>query len=354
MQETTTPFSFDTVKSQFLQEAESFLPKAMIEQTLSDEKRILENAAYFGIKPQKIINGNLLRHCKDMTRKNQPFFGFYLCLNFFTELSMLLFFFGIIFCSFRFVTDKNNMTGFTAPFSFLLITVLLAGLLLYNTISKMLVRKFLLTQDLPENSPASAALSDKQTGRKKINTRYVISFCLSALFCFIAILGIVGTGADKQYQATLFQLFMGYVFFISLSGVHNTLYNSHAISLLTIGGFVLTRRSDTEIHHAVSQYLHLNYLQLLGSRGKTFEDFKKDDILALEMKRSLRSRLITQRVYYALAILILFLLLGVCLFQIRYAFSIALLVFVLAILLGSVCLITAFVSANYVIKKLPK
>ena len=57
---------YDKIQSQFSQEAGSFIPDPVLEQTLSAEKNLFEKADFLGISAQKIIYGNSLRHCKYM------------------------------------------------------------------------------------------------------------------------------------------------------------------------------------------------------------------------------------------------------------------------------------------------
>lgn len=342
--------SYEEVKSHFIQEASSLIPNSMIEQTLSDEKRKFQNAEILHIPAKKIIGSNSLRYCKDLLRKKQPFYGFYVVLNFLTELSILHFFLGLLICIVEFAVRNNDSKIWSNSFEFLYGLIIIGGLWLYKTLSTASLRKVLQTTISLEHA------SDAEISKikKRITINHIIIFFATMIICGILLITLAYSGFSSQYRVTLFELFMGYVICIFLSGIHNTIYSSHLIPFFSIGGFLLTKRPAEEIKYVSDQYMELSFLQILSNKGKTLEELKQNAELEKDVKASLRSRLVTQRVYYALAIFILILLAGVCLYQMSIAASAALLLFFAIIIIAAACLLTAFISANYVIRKLPK
>ena len=81
---TQSLLSFSNVEQQFQKEAQTLLSETKVQQTLQQEKVIWDAAEALQIAPSKLIYGNLLRHSKNMLRKNQPFYAFYVILNFLT------------------------------------------------------------------------------------------------------------------------------------------------------------------------------------------------------------------------------------------------------------------------------
>lgn len=341
--------SYQKVKTLFIQEANSLIPDKMIEQTLSDEKKILDNAETLHISTKKLVSSNTLRHCKDLLRKNQPFYAFYIVLNFLTELSIILFLLGLLFCIIQYIAGAGNTNSFSNSFEFLYPLIIITGLLLNKALYTHYLRNTLLNATLPSKS------TDEIARMKNKILMHRIALMLSIIVICGILLGFtVYLGLSRLCHTTLFELFMGYVVCIFLAGIHNTLYSSHLIPFFSIGGFLLTKRPTKDIEHVTNQYMELSFLQLLSNKGKTLEDFKHDSNLSIKIKATLRSRLVTQRVYYALAILILILLAGICLYQISLSFTVTLLGFLSFTLIATACLITATLSANHVIKKLPK
>lgn len=338
------------IQEYFTKEAHSLISDAEIKEILAKEEYIFENATSMGIDTKKIVDGNLLRHCKNLLRKRQPFYFFYLLLNFLTELSMLLLLFGALFSVLRFFANGSNPESFSKSFPVVYGLVFLTVILLYQSLNRAILRSFL--QKINLKGQADTPKIEKS--KKKLTSYRAILILALAVICILSVYILIQTGLAMQMQVTLFDLFMGYVLLIFVSGIHNTLYSSHVISFLSIGGFLLTKRSSEEVKNATEQYMTLSFLQLLGNRNKTMTDFENDHKLAQDIKTALRSRMVTQRVYIALAIFVLVLLLGVCIHQIRLAFSVALLAFSGLVLFIVIGLVTALLSANFVVRELRK
>ena len=343
---------YNKIQSQFSQEAGSFIPDPVLEQTLSAEKNLFEKADFLGISAQKIIYGNSLRHCKYMLRKKQPFFALYQLLSFFMELTSLLLCWEILLNILRFFLSGNDWTSFTKPLPFLYSPVIIAGLLLYSSLHTAILRRLIQKTELPAANAGTGesirtAFQKKWFWYQLFLLLFLVVLCISTV-CIAVFLIPVKT------QITLFYLFMAYVSSAVLSGIHNTLYSSHFRPFLSIGFFLLTRRPAEAVEKVTRQYIHSSTLQLLENRQKTEEGFKKDTMSASEAKTTLRSRLVTQRCYYALALFIAVILAVICIMQLRYAFSISLGIFFTILILIAIGLLIAFLSANHVIKQLSK
>lgn len=321
--------SYETIEKQFTEEAKSLIPDAILKTTLAEEKIKFEHAKEQGISPSRLIGNNTLRYCKDILRKKQPFSFLYFAINFFTEVAIFMTIYSLIMGIYNYCVGKDFLQSFPALYALFSIFCLL---LFTHLKRNMLLR----------------SLSTTVEQKKKQN------FWILAIPCVI----LMGIGCFLIYsfhwngllKITLLQCVMAYIICILLGGIHNTLYSSHFIPFVAIGAFKLARRSKEDIDEFTRQYIHLSYMQLLAHHKKTLQDFKTDDTLSLKLREELRARMITHRVYYALAIFILALLDCLCIWQLAHVFSIAFAVFLCFAIVFTVVFITVFLSANHVIK----
>lgn len=328
--------SYETIEKKLMQEAESLIPETILQQTLAEEKNKFEHAQKLNISPAQVIGNNTLRYCKDTLRKKQPFSFLYFTINFITELSIFMIVYGFLMGMYHYCSGKNFLDVFPVAYVFLGI---LCILLFVHHKRKVLLKN--LSTDVEE-------LNQIKFNIQKDTWLFLLP-CV--LLMGIGSFLIYSFHWNTMFKFTLLQCVMAYIVCILLGGIHNTLYSSHFIPFVAIGAFKLTRRSAEEIDSFTQQYLNLSYMQLLAHHKKTLHDFNTDESLQRKLQNELHARMITHRVYYVLAIFILALLDGLCIWQLTQVFSVAFAVFLCCALLVTAVFIIVFLSANHVIKK---
>ena len=257
---------------------------------------------------------------------------------------MLLVLTGCLLCTVRFFITGNSTESFSAPLPYLYGVVIFGALLFISRLNRYLLRKELYQV---QNNHGQAASSSQ----KKLHHRQITVLVLTILVSFFILVLLTQKTTTFQIQINLFSLFMVYVVLMVLSGIHNTLYSSHLLPFLTVGICLLTKKTPEEIEHTADHYISLSCRQMKENHPKNGQAVQTDNTDAVA-KSAVRARLVTHRAYYALAIFICILLLGICIYQLTFAITVALLLFSVIILLITFVLTIAFCAANYLIKRI--
>ena len=337
--------SYNTVAEAFSEEAKTLIPDSAIRKTLDTEKIRFENASQLQISPEKLVNHNTARYCKDLLRKQQPFPLIYLLLSFFTEISGCLIPYGIIIEICHYISKKTDSPfPFPPLYGLILIVGLVAANTLYRQYMLRLLGKPLFLQETSERRQSVSVT-------KKALTRFrLLAYSVSAIVILSTILLSILLEWNKKVSLRLSTCFIAYVVCILLSGIHNILYSSHFLSFFTVGILLLIRRPEAELQTATRQYLDLCYLQMLTPAHKTLNDLADNTELEKKLRESLHSRMITQRIYDLFAIVIFFTLDAVCISQLRSNATPAYLCFFILSILCTCILFLAFISANHILK----
>lgn len=344
--ENTAPgnISYETIANYFTEEARSLIADTAIEKCLSDEKKRFENAVFLQIPSKKIVGSNTPRHCKDLLRKEQPLPFLYSFLCFLSEASILMLLYGAavgIWKSFA----KGG--GFFTPFPFLYPLIVILGITGLRSLCRLHLQT-ILTIPFPSTPPTEAEIKKR---KHTLIQKYLLSLLLIIILISAASFAVYYFNLNKTSQITVATCFLTYVCCMVLFGIHNVIYSSHCISFLSIGGMILTKRPKEELEEKTEQYLSLCYLQILSLSHKTREDLAQNASLENKLKGMVYSRMITGRIYYLLAIIILAISDILCLIQLYRTSQPELLVFAVIATLTVLFLITAFVSANHIIKQ---
>lgn len=329
----------ETITDYFREEASSLLMPEQIEETLAGERMRLTRAEAAGIPCRDWMGANLQRYSKELLRRRQPFFAGYVFLGFCTEVSCsLLFFYVIQWAAMRLLSFSLSNILPAVP-------ILLAGFFLWKYLSQFHTAKILANPQIP---------LEKIAGRRS-QYRLVCGITVLALAAFsLSIFWNSITAALSPVDIS--HVFFLYVALILLSGIHNVLYDSQCISFISIGFFSLTdalphiTRFTADKEHAVEHYTAHRKTLFLASRKKTDNDLSGDSQLQQEYVRSLRSHLVTYRVYCLLALFILIVLDVLCLFQCTKAFTLSVLVLGLVSIFMTTLFFIAFHSCQTVLR----
>lgn len=336
--------SYEMIEACFLEEAASLLSDAQIQKTLQTEQLRFENAGLSGISPSRFIGSNTVRYCKDLLRKNQPFSFLYTLLSFLSEVSVLLLLFGLLRSIGNLLFTK---AGFLSSFPYLYECILLGGITAGITLFRKQCQTVLA---IPFASAAPSDLERRQ--RKKTLLKRQLLILLPVIVIVAgAIAWVAALKLHKQYKINLTGCFFVYVICMLLSGIHNVIYSSHLIPFLTIGGYRLLCRSKDMIQTAIQTYLDASYLQILSRAHKTLEDSRKNPELAGRLKQSVYARMVTTRIYCALALFLLVILDIMCILQLQGVLTLAFLVFFAICLLLTFAFLIAVLSANTLLKQ---
>lgn len=339
----TQSVSYDTIAEAFSEEASSLLSDTRIHQVLEEEKIRFHNASLLGISLEKLVRHNTARYCKDLLRKQQPLSFLYAFLCFLTEIAVWLLPYGILIeiCSYA---ASGHGSSFSIPsvYGFIVILGIVAG----NTFSKLYLQKFLLSSALFSKAEPQNIKQAKASLHRFHLLLFLGVTALTACGIFLAF----HFGWDRHFSLHFLSCFIAYAACILLSGIHNVIYSGHSLAFFTIGGLLLARRPDNEVEAATTHYLNLRYQQMLSPSHKTPEHLAKNPALEKKLRESLHSRMTTQRVYYALAIIILLALDVVCLIQLQNGIALTLVCFFVASVLSTAIFLFAFLCANHILK----
>lgn len=347
--------SFDTLATMFQEEAGSLLSKEVINEILINEKQIWQCAERLQLPHPKYIGNNMRRYCKDRLREKQPFYRFYLFLCFMMELSTLLLLSGALIVLIRFILPVYVEPLKDLPVFYLIL--ILGSILFFQTQSKKHIRLSLISfsyvakeKDVADNIESIEECFKLQ---KKHDRRATL--CIMLPVCFLLIAGYYLFGLAQYAKLNFLSIVYIYVITEIIFGFHNIIYSSHVIPFFMIGGNMLSRHTKEEITMDCAHYENLCYIRILSQteqsllEGPTSEE--ENQIIA-NTKASLKTRLISTRIYVLLGFVLFLLLEGICIATLVTRFSIPLLLFAIVLAVGLLLLLIAFLSANRVIKDL--
>lgn len=322
----------------FRKEAVSHLTKEAIEEILAREKLRFQAAGQIGITPNHITGNNLLRYCKDLLRSRQPLFPLYQLLCLFSELSvgMLIISLLISSCNY-FLADSHN---FLTTFPFLYPAILVLGMILYLELKRAGQRRILLQ---------AAKTSDMSGIQKKLQQCHLHTL-LICLFITLVLCGLSYLLKLSPFcQANVTQFFFFYVSCMVLSGIHNTIYSSHAPAFLAVGIAILCKKPAETLAELTHSYIKLSYVKLMGQAHCAQPP--SDAVLT----EKLRARLTTHRMFYlfALALALALDILG-SFNLLATKGQITILIFTLICLALTVLFLVLFLTVQHIIRQLPK
>ena len=327
--ETTHPEnSYQEIATSFSQAAASLIPEDSIQRTLEMEKKRFENASALQISPGKFLGQNTPRHCKELLRRNQPFFPLYLLISFLMESSMALLIYGIIYSNYQryFLIGKYN------PYPVFYALIAIGGFLLYRYISRGIWSRQLAREtDKPHKL--------LQTVKRK----QALAGMIICALCVATGAGGFLSGISHHCQMSLMDALILYAGCAILAGTHNLVFDSHILSLLSVGWNAYRPRRKIQPAETARRYINSNLEQLMNQ--KTSET---------QAGKILRSRLVSFRIYAVLALIILIPLDILCLYQLPRIFSAPLLIFFLMGLLGSLLCLVVISSCRIVLKILKR
>lgn len=336
--------AYETIANHFTEEARSLISDTVIEECLTCEKRRFENAGFLQIPSKKIVGSNTLRHCKDLLRKEQPLPFLYSFLCFLSEASILMLLYGT---AAGIWNSLAKGSGFFTPFPFLYPLIIILGITGLHSACHMHLNAVLAIPFLSV-PPAEAEIKKR---KHLLNQKYLLSLLSVAAFMAAASFLVYYFKPDQTGPVNVTTCFLAYACCMVLSGIHNVAYSSHCISFLAIGGMILIKRPEEELAEKTSGYLSLCYLQILSLSHKTQNDLAQNPSLENKLKGAVHSRMITGRIYYLLAIIILAISDILCLGRLYRTSQPELLVFAVAATLAVLLFITAFAAANHIIRQ---
>lgn len=330
----------EQLQEQFANEAGAKLEQEQIHQILSEEKEKICLAQQCNLSAASWMGNNLQRYCKDLLRRHQPFFTIYYLLSVCTEASLGLFFLYLI---------EAIFSKLIAPVSFTIVPGMICFFVLWKGTNQCHIRR-ILNKSIANNAIVSSSDYPKKLSSAIRNFRIIsfIGYALLLSLCFIAGWDILHPlFTQLSWQSTFF-LAAGLLF---LSGIHNVLYQSHLLSFFTPGAFRITRHSDEEIQTAAKQYFSKRYSDYLTVLQK--ESAKKPAIdLQAGIRRSLRSHLITNRIYLFLGFAILLILDILCIYQYIKTTALSLLLFGMVSLVLTLLLFLGLLSCHELLHQL--
>lgn len=322
----------------FQKEAISHLTEEAITQILEEEQLRFQAAGQAGITPNRIIGNNLLRYCKDLLRSRQPLFPIYwlLCLS--SELSIGMLMVSLVISSYSyFLADSHD---FLAAFPFLYPSILVFSILLYFQRKRTGQNKILL------QAAKASAVPDiqKKLQRHQLCT-LLICLLIALAFCGLAYL----LNLSPLCQANITTFFFFYVICMVLSGIHNTIYSSHAPAFLAVGIALFTRKPMEQLEELTHTYIKQSYVQLMGQASSA------DALSDAALTGSLRKRLSTHRIFYIFALVLSLALDMLGLFHLLSTPDrLTILLFTLICMALTILLLVLLLAAQHIIKQLPK
>ena len=322
----------------FRKEAISLLTEETTEEILAEEKLRFQAAGQTGIEPNRITGSNTLRYCKDLLRSRQPLFPVYKLLCLASELSIGMLIVSLLISSYcYFLADSHN---FFAAFPFLYPVVLVFGTVLYFQRKRACQNRILL----------QAAKASDISGIQKKLQQSGLRTLLICLFTILVLCGLIHLfKLSPLYLANITQFFFFYVLCMVLSGIHNTIYSSHAPAFLSVGIAIISRKPAGLLDRLTHTYIKQSYVQLMGQARPA------DTLSDAELTGRLRTRLATHRMFYILALVLSLALDMLGLFSLASPSGrIAVLAFTLMCLALTVLLLVLFLAAQHIIKYLTK
>ncbi len=358
----TSQIGYEEVAAAFSKNAATLLPEDRIRHTLEEEERRFENAAALQISPIKFIGGNTARHCKELLRRSQPFFPLYMLSSLLTEGSLMLSAYLLLYAGSQHLFSPGKTISH--PYPVLDGIIVIIGLLLFQYRCRSIwLGAMARTWHKPEQIlPA-------------VKKSRCLSGIMTLLFCAAGIFTSHAAGLASRFQMTLWDTLILYAGCAIFAGIHNLIFDSHIISFLTAGAELLDPRKIQHAPISAQLYLESALTQILEqgfartahlqenpsspetaappeNATPTEDAAPPEDGEQKKAKAILRTRLLSFRIYGALALFILLILTFLSISQLLRDFSLPLLAFSLGALLGSFLCILIFLSCRAILREL--
>lgn len=315
------------IKETFHEEAASFLSEEQVEQILQTEEAQMHFAQQNQIPVSSWIGSNTRRYCKDLLRRQQPFFVLYYLLSVCTEASIVLFICYLI---------HAVIDSYFAPVSFAGVPGVILVLFWYKEWNKSHTRRSIRKSMVPKK------------GHRII---FLILPAITVSLCFLLLWQQI---APLLQQLTFKNTFLLYVALLFLSGIHNILYSSHLITFFSVGAFRVSKRGAEEQQRMMDRYLRERSTSLLALQKKTVLDMDTNPSLHADIAIKIRSHLITTRIYLTLALFLLIVLDILCIYQYLQLHTLSILLFTIIVCLITGLLLICFLSCNLLIQQISK
>lgn len=280
--------TFERMEELFCEEAASLLTEEQMEQTMKSEKDILQFAEQHQIPISSWMGNNLRRYCKDLLRRQQPFFILYYLLGVCTEASIVLFLcYGIYYLL---------HSGFPG-LSFSGVPGIVLIWFCSSTWNRSSVRRQLQNHSVPKN------------------VHKIFHLLLPALIVSLGSMLLWSFLLPLYRSLHLQSTFLLCAALLFLSGIHNVLYSSHTITFITVGLLRCSKKPATQMQNTISRYLDSRSAAILAEQKKTAAQMQSDPKLYAEIHMAIRSRLVTYRIYLLFAILLLLAFDILCIYQ---------------------------------------
>lgn len=318
----------DTLKQlqeEFREEAAPFLTKERIEQILAQEKTQIEFSEQQHIPLPSWMGNNLRRYCKDLLRRQQPLFALYYLLGVCTEASIVLFLcYGVY-------------------------TLLCSG---FPDLSFCGIPGLLLVWFCGQEWNHSDARRQISHGHVPKNVHRFFHFLIPSLAVSLGSILLWDKLLPLYHALNIQNTFLSCAVLLFLSGIHNVLYSSHMITFVTVGILRCSRHPEAETKEAVTRYLDRRTVDILTERKKTKEEMQADPKLYADVFMSIRSHIVTYRVYLLFAILILTAFDILCIYQNLHNHSVSMTILGSVTVLIIVLLMVCIISCNEIIRHL--
>lgn len=334
---------YDTIYEQFeknfKEEANSFIAESNIKNALRTEKILFDNAKKYDIPINKIVGNSIVRYTKDVLRHCQPLFFIYYIISVLSEFFYYLLIWSVIKCIYFYFTGLDKT--FSRQISFSVSIVFFAVIIIYNVVTKSYARNLLF----------KCSQKDIPNVKSKINIFNIVCCFISASIVIISTLFIyLNPRRVPVVSYSLFEIFIFTVAILSLSGVHNVIYSSHLIPFITTG-YLYILHKYSKANSAILHYKELSLENFLILRHITISEYKENIDLQTEFNKWLHQKIITFRVYGALAFFITVILTVVCLKQlIKIGLSIELIIFTVIAFVITIFILLEITSCNCILK----
>lgn len=314
------------IQEYFQEEAACHLPEESITQILQAEEKRIHFAEQQSIPLSRWIGSNTRRYCKDLLRRQQPFFPLYYLLGVCTEASIVLF------------------------LCFLLTFLPISGFPVLSALPSAapgMVLAFFLAKEWDKS------YYRRLLGQQKLPHRlcHILIYGISLAAVSVPMLLLWTTIAPALEQIT-YHSFLLYVALLFLSGIHNVLYSSHFITFFSIGAFKLSKRPSAVLNAAIEQYIQKKEKEMLAGMKKSMIEMHNNPSLYADVHMDIRSLLVTRRIYLSLALFILLVLDFICIFQYTQLHALSILAFGSVSVLCSGILLIGLLSCNEILHKI--
>lgn len=315
--------TFNQIKDTFQEEAASLLNEDQIQQLLLSEEARIRFAEQQHIPVRSWLGSNTRRYCKDLLRRQQPFFVLYYLLGICTEASIVL-----LFCYFirALFPSLGSISFIGVPGAILVFYWCLEG-------NRNYTRRCMTKRKVPT-----------------IRHRILLILLPTLVISLISIL-FWQQLVPLYRQLSLYNTFLLYVALLFLSGIHNVLYSSHIITFFSVGAFQIMGHDPEKKQQVSNRYLQERAIALLATRKQTLEQMQADPELYADIHMEIRSQLVTKRIYLGIALFILTILDIICIYQYTQTGTVSILVFGLLALLCTLLLVIFILSCHELIRQ---